>query len=76
MLGIGDTVVADVPKPVLIPGHILVQSQVSLVSAGAERMLVEFWQRQCFRESKAGLRIGLAIRIQNSEWHFIEFKQD
>ena len=64
------------PEPVLTPGHILVQSQVSLVSASAELMLVEFWQRQYFRKGKAGLRIGLAIRIQNLEGHFIEFKQE
>jgi predicted dehydrogenase/threonine dehydrogenase-like Zn-dependent dehydrogenase len=38
----GETVVADVPIPQLQPGMALVRNQVSLVSAGTERMLVEF----------------------------------
>ena len=38
----GATVVADVPCPRVRPGELLIQSRVSLVSAGTERMLVEF----------------------------------
>ena len=38
----GATVVADVPCPRARPGELLIQSRVSLVSAGTERMLVEF----------------------------------
>ena len=38
----GATVVADVPFPRARPGELLIQSRVSLVSAGTERMLVEF----------------------------------
>lgn len=38
----GVTEVADVPRPALRSGHVLVQTSRSLVSAGTERMLVEF----------------------------------
>jgi predicted dehydrogenase/threonine dehydrogenase-like Zn-dependent dehydrogenase len=38
----GETTVIDVPIPQLQPGMALVRNQVSLVSAGTERMLVEF----------------------------------
>ena len=38
----GGTHVVDVPAPAVKPGHVLVRSVVSLISAGTERMLVEF----------------------------------
>jgi len=38
----GDTYLADVPIPTPRAGTALVQTAVSLVSAGTERMLVEF----------------------------------
>jgi threonine dehydrogenase-like Zn-dependent dehydrogenase len=38
----GQTEVVDVPIPQVQPGMVLVRTQVSLVSAGTERMLVEF----------------------------------
>jgi len=38
----GETEVVDVPIPQVQPGMVLVRTQVSLVSAGTERMLVEF----------------------------------
>ncbi|RMG43767.1 MAG: dehydrogenase [Acidobacteria bacterium] len=38
----GATVVADVPCPRVRAGELLIQSRVSLVSTGTERMLVEF----------------------------------
>ncbi len=40
----GNTVVLDVPCPSVGAGKLLIQSRVSLVSAGTERMLVEFGQ--------------------------------
>lgn len=47
----GETTQLDVPKPGLKTGHIMVQTSISMISAGTERMLVEF--------GKAGL-IGKA----------------
>jgi hypothetical protein len=41
----GKTVVEEVPVPGLRPGMALVRTHASLVSAGTERMLVEFAQR-------------------------------
>jgi len=38
----GTIELAEVPKPQLKEGHILVQSRTSLISAGTERMVVEF----------------------------------
>lgn len=35
---------ADVPCPIVRPGHLLVQTSATLISAGTERMLVEFGQ--------------------------------
>lgn len=38
----GETELADVPVPALKPGHLLIRTSRTLVSAGTERMLVEF----------------------------------
>jgi predicted dehydrogenase/threonine dehydrogenase-like Zn-dependent dehydrogenase len=41
----GETLVVDVPIPQLQAGMVLVRTQASLVSAGTERMLVEFGEK-------------------------------
>jgi predicted dehydrogenase/threonine dehydrogenase-like Zn-dependent dehydrogenase len=38
----GRTEVVDAPCPAVKPGHVLVQTRLSLISAGTERMLLEF----------------------------------
>ena len=38
----GETMVAEVPEPQPVPGTVLIKSSCSLVSAGTERMLVDF----------------------------------
>ena len=38
----GETIVAEVPCPQVKPGHLLIRSSASLISAGTERMLIEF----------------------------------
>ncbi|RJQ25495.1 dehydrogenase [Candidatus Parcubacteria bacterium] len=38
----GDTEIVDVPRPQLRHGHNLIQSSCSLISAGTERMLIDF----------------------------------
>ena len=38
----GDTLLEEVPAPVVSKGHLLIQSTYTLVSLGTERMLVEF----------------------------------
>jgi threonine dehydrogenase-like Zn-dependent dehydrogenase len=38
----GTTTVIDVPAPQVVPGHVLIRSQASIISAGTERMLVDF----------------------------------
>lgn len=41
-LGSGQTIVADVPMPRSKAGYLLIETQASLISAGTERMLVDF----------------------------------
>jgi predicted dehydrogenase/threonine dehydrogenase-like Zn-dependent dehydrogenase len=41
-LSSGETIIQHVPIPAVAPGQVLVRSSASLVSAGTERMLVEF----------------------------------
>jgi predicted dehydrogenase/threonine dehydrogenase-like Zn-dependent dehydrogenase len=41
-LGNGQSAIADVPCPAITPGNVLIQSVASLISAGTERMLVDF----------------------------------
>jgi len=41
-LSTGQTVLNEVPQPALPGGHLLISSRRSLISAGTERMLVEF----------------------------------
>ncbi len=38
----GEIEVAEVPAPVVKPGHLLIQTRCSLISSGTERMLVTF----------------------------------
>ena len=38
----GETRVVEIPVPACRPGHVLIRSRVSLISAGTERSLVEF----------------------------------
>ena len=49
----GTTEIADVPAPRVRPGHLLVATRRSLVSAGTERMLVEFGQAGLIGKAKA-----------------------
>ena len=41
-LSTGVTDVLDVPCPQVVPGTLLIETRATLVSAGTERMLVEF----------------------------------
>lgn len=38
----GQVELADIPKPQLKPGHVLIQTSTSLISIGTEKMLIEF----------------------------------
>lgn len=48
----GKTIVEDVPVPAVRPGMALVRTHVSLVSAGTERMLVEFAQQSLLGKAR------------------------
>lgn len=41
-LSTGETEILELPRPENLPGHVLIASRVSLISAGTERMLVDF----------------------------------
>lgn len=49
----GDTLVVDVPVPTPQPGEVLVQTGASLVSAGTERMLVEFAEKNLLDKARS-----------------------
>jgi hypothetical protein len=41
----GNVDLAEVPRPLVRPGHLLLASDRTLISTGTERMLVEFGKR-------------------------------
>ena len=49
----GRTEVADVPCPAVTPGHLLIRTSATLVSAGTERMLVSFGQASLLGKARA-----------------------
>ena len=59
----GETQVADVPIPAVKAGHALVKTAASLVSAGTERMLVEFAEKSLL--GKARSRPDLARQVMD-----------
>lgn len=48
----GETLVATLPNPAVLPGTILIESRRSLVSAGTERMLVEFGKASLIEKAR------------------------
>ena len=52
-LGNGDTVVTDVPAPATSGNRLIIQSRATLISAGTEKMLVEFGQAGWIGKAKA-----------------------
>jgi predicted dehydrogenase/threonine dehydrogenase-like Zn-dependent dehydrogenase len=51
-LSAGDTILIDVPAPLVRPGQILIQTSKSLVSLGTERMLVEFGKSNLIQKAR------------------------
>lgn len=48
----GNTILEEVPAPVVKPGQVLIQTTRSLVSLGTERMLVEFGKANYIQKAK------------------------
>lgn len=48
----GETILEEVPAPLVRPGHILIQTTHSLVSLGTERMLVEFGNASLIQKAR------------------------
>lgn len=48
----GNTVVTEVPCPMCRPGHLLVQTTVSLISTGTERMLLDFGRANLLNKAR------------------------
>ena len=48
----GNTILTEVPTPLVKPGQVLIQTTRSLVSLGTERMLVEFGKSNLFQKAK------------------------
>jgi hypothetical protein len=51
-LSSGDTILEDVPAPLVKNGQVLIQTTRSLVSLGTERMLVEFGKSNLYQKAK------------------------
>jgi predicted dehydrogenase/threonine dehydrogenase-like Zn-dependent dehydrogenase len=51
-LSSGDTILENVPAPLVKNGQVLIQTTRSLVSLGTERMLVEFGKSNLFQKAK------------------------
>ena len=51
-LGDGETLLAEVPCPLLQSGEVLIASRCSLVSAGTERMLVDFGRANLLQKAR------------------------
>ena len=52
LLKTGETILEEIPAPRLVPGNILIQTSRSLVSAGTEKMLVEFSKANLIEKSR------------------------
>ena len=50
--GFGETLLADVPAPMARSGHLLIRTEASLVSLGAEKMLVAFVQANLLEKAR------------------------
>src|SRR6266478_6798421 len=48
----GKTVVEDVPVPVVRPGHLLISTAAWVISAGTERMLLDFGKAGFIEEAR------------------------
>ncbi|MFT6300749.1 MAG: putative dehydrogenase/threonine dehydrogenase-like Zn-dependent dehydrogenase [Saprospiraceae bacterium] len=51
-MGSGETTLITAPSPQEKPGHLLIHSTASLISAGTERMLVEFGQANFLQKAR------------------------
>ena len=49
----GVTEVTDVPSPIVRPKHVLIQTRQSLISAGTERMMVEFGKASLLAKARS-----------------------
>ena len=48
----GDTLLANIPEPNRVSGHLLIQSKCSLISIGTEKMLIDFGKASLFEKLK------------------------
>jgi predicted dehydrogenase/threonine dehydrogenase-like Zn-dependent dehydrogenase len=49
----GQTRIADIPAPVVRPGHVLIANMASLISAGTEKMIVELTSKSLLGKARA-----------------------
>ena len=49
----GETVAEEVPSPQVVPGSVLIRTRASLISAGSERMLVEFGKASLIAKARS-----------------------
>lgn len=49
----GETALVEVPAPAVEPGHLLIRTRASLVSAGTEKMLVQFGRASLWQKARS-----------------------
>jgi predicted dehydrogenase/threonine dehydrogenase-like Zn-dependent dehydrogenase len=49
----GQTRIADIPAPIVRPGHVLIANMASLISAGTEKMIVELTSKSLLGKARA-----------------------
>lgn len=66
----GSVELAEVPRPLVRPGHLLIATEKSLVSTGTERMLVEFGKFDEFVEvTRATFKVAGQLRGTRTAEH-------
>ena len=48
----GETTVVEVPSPTVKPGHLRIQTKLSLISSGTERMITQFGKSNYLNKAK------------------------
>ena len=48
----GETTVVEVPSPTVVPGHLRIQTKLSLISSGTERMITQFGKSNYLNKAK------------------------
>ena len=66
-LGSGEIEVVTAPAPLVRPQHVLIETRRTLISAGAERMLLKFGRFEIFA-GRSHVRLGNFAKLDVKGW--------